>query len=55
MLDHTMRVQMQLDSLSTTDFVDVIADFAAIFLAIASKNLKRLQNTKYKQTMNEIY
>ncbi|WP_175425461.1 hypothetical protein [Vibrio parahaemolyticus] len=41
MLDHTMRVQMQLDSLSTTDFVDVISRFfAAIFLAIASKKLE---------------
>lgn len=31
MLDHTMRVQMQLDSLSTTDFVDVISRFLQQF------------------------
>ncbi len=41
MLDHTMRVQMQLDSLSTTDFVDVISRFLQqFFLAIASKKLE---------------
>ncbi|PIS71140.1 hypothetical protein H271_06170 [Vibrio parahaemolyticus 1911C] len=31
MLDHTMKVQMQLDSLSITDFVDVISRFLQQF------------------------
>ncbi len=40
MLDHTMRVQMQLDSLSTTDFVDVISRFCSNFSSYSKQKLE---------------
>ncbi|ACY51931.1 hypothetical protein VEA_003771 [Vibrio antiquarius] len=34
MLDHTMRVQMQLDSLSVANFVDVLSRFLQLQKAL---------------------